>query len=145
VPIDLIVRGFCTIRPGVKGMSQRIRVRSIIGRFLEHSRVFYFRNGAADPVDGEFYIGSADWMSRNLSSRVEAVAPIDARPLRVRLWEMLRTMLNDRRQAWEMDADGRYTQLKPTSPEEEAGTHQTLMDLARCDAAVTPKELRTLA
>jgi polyphosphate kinase len=145
VPIDLIVRGFCTIRPGVKGMSETIRVRSIIGRFLEHSRVFYYRNGAADPVNGEFYIGSADWMSRNLSARVEAVAPIDARPPRVRLWELLQTMLNDRRQAWEMDADGRYAQLRPTRPEEESGTHQMLMDLARCDAAVTPTELQMLA
>jgi polyphosphate kinase len=145
VRIDLIVRGFCTIRPGVKGMSEKIRVRSIIGRFLEHSRVFYYRNGAADSVDGQFYIGSADWMSRNLSARVEAVAPIESRGLRARLWDLLQTMLNDGRQAWEMDADGRYVQLKPTRPEQESGTHQVLMDAARCDAAVTPKELEMLA
>ena len=79
VTIDLIVRGFCTLQPGVPGLSDNIRVISVIGRFLEHSRIFYFRNGADDPVDGEFYIGSADWMYRNLLARVEAVVPIENR------------------------------------------------------------------
>ena len=89
VQIDLIVRGFCCLRPGVPGWTENIRVRSIIGRFLEHSRIFLFRNGEEDPLAGEFYIGSADWMYRNLSQRVEAATPIDDRPLRERLWEIL--------------------------------------------------------
>jgi polyphosphate kinase len=144
VQIDLIVRGFCTLRPGVNGMSENIRVRSIIGRFLEHSRIFYFRNAAADPIDGEFFIGSADWMYRNLLARVEAVTPIDRRPLRERLWGILQIMLNDRRQAWEMDSEGAYRQLKPKEGEEDLGTHQTLMNLARQDAVVTPEELSFL-
>jgi polyphosphate kinase len=131
VKIDLIVRGFCTIRPKVAGMSENIRVISIIGRFLEHSRVFYFLNGNKDPLDGEFYIGSADWMYRNLLTRIETVVPIEDRALRVRLWEIFTVMLNDRRQAWEMQSDGSYTQYKPTTPEEEVGTHQKLMALTK--------------
>jgi polyphosphate kinase len=144
VSIDLIVRGFCTLRPGVKGMSENIRVRSIIGRFLEHSRIFYYRNGAADAVDGEFYLGSADWMHRNLLARVEAVTPIDRRPLRERLWNVLQIMLNDRRQAWVMDGDGAYRQLRPAEGTEDVGTHQALMMLARAEAVVSPEELSWL-
>jgi polyphosphate kinase len=144
VPVDLIVRGFCTLRPGVPGLSENVRVRSIVGRFLEHSRIFYYRNGAADPVDGEFFIGSADWMYRNLSARVEAVAPVARRPLRERLWGILQLMLNDRRQAWVMDADGQYTQLRPQDPGDELGTQQALMNLARQEAVVSPEELSLL-
>jgi polyphosphate kinase len=144
VEIDLIVRGFCTIRPGVPGLSERIRVRSIIGRFLEHSRIFYYRNGAPDPVDGEFYIGSADWMYRNLAGRVEAVTPIDQPSLRRRLWGLLQTMLSDRRQAWVMDANGGYHQLIPEAGVEGVGTQHTLMNLASQEALISPEELRLL-
>ena len=76
VPIDLIVRGLCCLAPGVVGLTENIRVRSIVGRFLEHSRIFHFAAGSDDPIDGEFLIGSADWMRRNLSERIEAVVPI---------------------------------------------------------------------
>ena len=93
VKIDLIVRGFCCLRAGVPGWTDNVRVRSIIGRFLEHSRIFYFSNGEEDPLAGEFYIGSADWMMRNLSQRVEAATPINGRPLRERLWEILQACL----------------------------------------------------
>ncbi len=72
VPVDLIVSGFCCLCPGVPGYTSNIRVRSSIGRFLEHSRIFYFANGQANPLAGEDYIGSADWVYRNLSRRVEA-------------------------------------------------------------------------
>ena len=127
VAIDLIVRGFCCLRPGVPGLSENIRVISVIGRFLEHSRIFHFRNGAADPLDGEFYIGSADWMGRNLHHRVEVVAPIEDRPLREKCWHVLTTMLDDHRQAWEMGPDGDYTQRRPADPETQTGAHRLLM------------------
>lgn len=127
VDIDLIVRGFCCVRPQVPKMSERINVISIIGRFLEHSRIFYFRNGAKDPVDGEFYIGSADWMYRNLHARVEAIVPILDRTLREKCWEMLQLTLKDQRQAWVMDARGEYTQRTGS----ETGTHHLLMQLAK--------------
>jgi polyphosphate kinase len=138
--IDLIVRGFCCLKPGVKGLSDSIRVMSVIGRFLEHSRIFYFRNGAADPVDGEFYSGSADWMYRNLLARVEVITPILDRSLRERMWEILQIMLNDKRQAWDMKPDGTYIQRTPpagsTGPDA-VGTHKTMIDLtrARCKIA----------
>jgi polyphosphate kinase len=109
VEIDLIVRGICCLRPGLPGVSSRIRVRSIIGRFLEHSRVWQFGNGG----DDEFYIGSADWMPRNFMRRVEAVAPVEAPRLRDRLRSLLQTCLDDNRQAWVLDDEGRYSQLVP--------------------------------
>jgi polyphosphate kinase len=136
VEIDLIVRGFCVLPPGVPGVSEHIRVISVIGRFLEHSRIYYFQNGTDDPLEGAFYIGSADWMERNLSDRVEAIAPIASRPLRERLWEILQIMLQDRRQAWDMRPDGSYVQRVPPAADGRAGaanlgTQQTLMDLTR--------------
>jgi polyphosphate kinase len=135
VSIDLIIRGFCCLRPGVQGFSESIRIRSVIGRFLEHSRIFFFSAGKSDPLEGEFLIGSADWMVRNLSQRVEVVAPVTARVARERLWEILDVALKDERQAWQMNSDGSYTQLRPTmrasDGPEGLGTHRTLMDLAR--------------
>jgi polyphosphate kinase len=131
VQVDLIVRGLCCLRPGVKGMSSRIRVFSVIGRFLEHSRVFYFRNAEKDPVQGELYIGSADWMHRNLQSRVEAVVPIEDRQHRERIYEFLELLVEDHRQGWEMRSDGTYKKRKVKHPKQELGTHQVLMNKAR--------------
>jgi polyphosphate kinase len=134
VPIELIVRGFCCLRPGVPGLTENIRIRSIIGRFLEHSRVFHFANGHRKHVDGEFYIGSADWMYRNLSKRIEVVTPIFAHGPKTKLWEFLDVCLRDRRQAWVLDSDGKYTQLQPAAEgdgPEALGTHQTMMNLTR--------------
>ena len=131
VSVELIVRGFCTVRPKVQGLSENIRVISVIGRFLEHSRIFYFRNGNADEVDGDFYIGSADWMYRNLHARVETIVPIEDRPLRARLWEIFSVLLSDRRQSWEMQSDGTFIQYQPKTPEEEIGSHQRLMQLTK--------------
>jgi len=125
--IDMIVRGFCAIRPGVPGMSERLRVVSIIGRFLEHSRLFYFRNGSQDPIDGEFYIGSADWMYRNLHARVEAIVPVLDRSLKEKCWEILQLYLHEQRQAWSMNPDGSYTKKSSN----EVGIHQTLMQTAK--------------
>jgi len=134
VPVDLIVRGFCCLRPGVPGLSDGVRVRSIIGRYLEHSRIFHFAAAQDDPAAGDFFIGSADWMYRNLSKRVEVVAPIFDRGAKEKLWEVLDICLRDRRQAWVLGEDGRYSQLHTDAAAgrpEAVGTHETLMDLAR--------------
>jgi polyphosphate kinase len=134
VPIDLVVRGLCCLRPDVAGFSESIRIRSIIGRFLEHSRIFYFAGGSAHPLDGDFFIGSADWMFRNLSNRLEVIAPITTRSARERLWEILDISLRDQRQAWRMDSNGEYRQLRPDTQDdspESLGTHQALIALTR--------------
>jgi polyphosphate kinase len=131
VPIDLIIRGFCCLRPGVPGRTEGIRVRSIIGRFLEHSRIFHFAAGLDNPVEGDFFIGSADWMYRNLSKRIEVVTPIFAAALKERLWTILDICLHDQRQAWELNCDGTYKQLLPNENAgcEALGTHARLMEL----------------
>jgi polyphosphate kinase len=134
VPVDLVIRGLCCLRPGIANRSESIRVRSIVGRFLEHSRIFHFAAGHEDPLDGEFYIGSADWMYRNLSRRVEVVTPVTALGLKERLWEILDVCLRDQRQAWLLDSDGRYAQLCSESAGEVGdaiATHVTLMELTR--------------
>jgi len=137
VSIDLIIRGFCCLRPGVPGQTENIRVRSIIGRFLEHSRVFHFANGKEDPIEGDFFIGSADWMVRNLSKRVEVVTPIFGVDHKKKLQEFLDVCLKDRRQAWVLGSDGAYTQLRPedgSAAEDALGTHQTMMNRMRARA-----------
>jgi polyphosphate kinase len=106
VKVDLIVRDTCRLRPGIPGLSETIRVISIVGRFLEHTRIYYFRNGGKE----EYFIGSADIMSRNLESRVETVAPVEAAPLRRQLRYVLKTTLSDQRSVWDMQPDGSYIQ-----------------------------------
>lgn len=125
VEIDLIVRGICCLRPGMPGVSENIRVISVIGRFLEHSRIFCFHNSGKP----EYYIGSADWMTRNLDRRVEAVVPIEDPKLIKELQNILDVLQADNRQAWEMAADGTFTQRRPVD-DEERGTHATLMAYA---------------
>lgn len=122
VEIDLIVRGICCLRPGIPGVSDRIRVISIVGRFLEHSRIFYFSNGGAP----EYYIGSADWMPRNFDRRVEAVTPVEDVTWHPKLQTLLETCLSDNRQAWDLHADGTYVQRVP-GDEPERSTHKTLL------------------
>jgi polyphosphate kinase len=122
VEIDLIVRGICCLLPGLVGVSERIRVVSIIGRFLEHSRVAYFSNGG----NPEYYIGSADWMPRNFDRRVEAMAPIDDVAWHDRLQRVLETCLTDNRQAWELGADGTYRRRSADGAPERS-THATMM------------------
>lgn len=134
VEIDLIIRGFCVLRPGVTGITDRICVISTIGRFLEHSRIYYFGAGKTDPLDGEFFIGSADWMNRNLSGRVEAITPVENRTLRQKLWEFVTILLEDQRQAWDMQSDGSYLQRTPSSDASgrgREGTQTTMMNLTR--------------
>ncbi len=121
VQIHLVVRGFCCLRPGVPGLSENIAVTASIGRFLEHSRIFHFADGREDPAEGEWYIGSADWMIRNLSDRVEVAAPIRDPDARRRLFRIIQLNMIDRRRAWELNADGSYTRRAgdaATAPDE---------------------------
>jgi polyphosphate kinase len=113
VSIDLIVRGICCLRPGLPGVSENIRVRSIVGRFLEHSRVYYFRNNG----DEELYCASADWMDRNFFRRIEIMYPILDRRLERRLVGDLDAYLRDNTQAWELKPDGCYRLLEPAEGE----------------------------
>jgi polyphosphate kinase len=128
VEVILMVRGFCSLKPGMKGLSENIKVYSIIGRFLEHSRIFYFANGSDSYAEGDFYIGSADWMHRNLHNRVELIVPIFETRLKDKLWEFLDVVLRDNRQVWMLNEDGTYTQRVPAEGEEEVGTHVTMMN-----------------
>lgn len=109
VRIDLVVRGICSLRPGVAGLSENISVRSIVGRFLEHSRVYYFRNGGSE----EYYCASADWMDRNFFRRNETCFPIKQKPLKERLWRDLELFLEDNTDAWILRGDGTYEHLSP--------------------------------
>ena len=109
VTIDLIVRGICSLRPGVKGLSENIHVRSIIGRFLEHSRVYYFLNDG----DEEFYCSSADWMDRNMFRRNESCFEIRQKAMKEQIRHDLELFLKDNCQAWVLQGDGRYERLQP--------------------------------
>jgi polyphosphate kinase len=126
VQIDLIVRGICCLRPGVVGVSDNIRVVSIVGRFLEHSRIYYFYNQG----DEEVYIGSADWMRRNLDRRVEAITPIEDPEIIKDLQEILAIMMADNRQAWELQPDGRYIQRQPEDAKEQCA-QKIFMEMAK--------------
>jgi len=124
VQVDLIVRDSCRFLPGIPGVSENATVISVVGRFLEHARIYYFKNNG----DEEYLIGSADAMQRNLESRVEVVAPVKAPNLREELRFILDTQLNDYRQAWEMRVDGTYVQRQPRNKDEEVGCHQRMID-----------------
>jgi polyphosphate kinase len=126
VEIDLIVRGICRLRPGLPGVSATIRVISIVGRFLEHARIFYFAN-AGRP---EFFIGSADWMSRNLDYRVEAIAPVEDGRLQEELKAILDLQLSDNVKAWDLRADGSYHQRQPAPGEPTRASQDILMQRA---------------
>lgn len=126
VKIDLIIRGICCLRPGLEGVSENIKVISIIGRYLEHSRIFYFYNNAQEEV----YIGSADWMPRNLDRRVEAITPIEDPDLTKELQEIMGILLSDNRQAWDLQSDGEYIQRCPVENSPELGCHKILMETA---------------
>jgi len=110
VQIDLDVRGICCLRPGVPGLSETIRVRSLVGRYLEHSRVFCFGNGVG-PSRPAYFIGSADWMPRNLDRRVEVVTPIESVEHQERLQEILDTALADDVLAWELQGNGSWAKV----------------------------------
>ncbi|MDD2740264.1 MAG: polyphosphate kinase 1 [Methylomonas lenta] len=124
VKIDLIIRDTCRLRPGIAGLSENIRVISIVGRFLEHSRIYYFHNGGEE----EYFIGSADCMKRNLESRVEVVAPVQKTELQAALRQILEVQLSNQRSVWEMQSNGQYIQLHPK--DKQSGVQERLIKLA---------------
>jgi polyphosphate kinase len=126
VRIDLVVRGACALRPGVPGLSENIRVRSIVGRFLEHTRIYYFRND----LQHDMYLSSADWMNRNLFRRVEVAFPVRSQALKKRvLKEGLQVYLKDNVNAWELGSDGRYRRRKPRGSQTPFSAQGALMEL----------------
>ncbi len=127
VQIDLIVRGICCLRPGVPQISENIKVISIVGNLLEHSRIFYFHNSGQE----EIYIGSADWMPRNLDRRVEAITPIENPEIAQDLQEILGIMLADNRQAWELQPDGSYKQRHPGENERVQSAQEIIMEMTK--------------
>ncbi|MFC4357408.1 polyphosphate kinase 1 [Halobium salinum] len=148
VEVDLVVRGICRLRPGIEGVSDTVSVSSVVGRFLEHSRIYYFENGGGsktpqatdeageagevgDEADPEYYLGSADWMTRNLDRRVEAVTPVEDPDIRAELEFVLDTMLSDNRKRWVMDEDGNYEQCRPEEGDPVVNTHRRLMHRAK--------------
>ncbi|MFA9459963.1 polyphosphate kinase 1 [Thiohalorhabdus methylotrophus] len=124
VQIDLVVRGMCCLRPGVEGISENIRVRSVVGRFLEHTRIYYFENGGSP----ELYGSSADWMERNFFRRVEVAFPIRDPRLRIRLLRELDAYLRDNTQAWLLDSDGQYRRAEPAAGEAPFSAQQALLE-----------------
>jgi polyphosphate kinase len=127
VEIDLVIRGICCLLPGVPGLSERIRVRSIVGRYLEHSRIYRFANGDG-PGRPVILIGSADLMPRNLDRRVEALVPVDEPELQARLEEILDVNLADDTLAWELDAEGTWRHVDGAGA---VDTHLRLQEIAR--------------
>ena len=131
VQIDLVVRGHCRLRPGLPRFSENIKLVSIVGRFLEHSRIYYFRNND----NPRLFIGSADWQRRNLDDRVEAIVEIDQPPLKARLIRTLQFAMEDRRSAWELQSDGRYLLRQPVEGDESKGFQDVLMERAKVRSA----------
>lgn len=126
VKIDLMVRDTCRLRPGIAGLSETVRVVSIVGRFLEHSRIYYFRNGGVE----EYFISSADAMKRNLEARVEVLCPVESPLLAKELRTVFETHLNDKRSAWDMQPDGSYLQRMPQETDPVEGSHALLITMA---------------
>jgi polyphosphate kinase len=138
VRIDLICRGICSLRPHVSGVSDNVRVISIVDRFLEHSRVYYFENGGNPLV----YIGSADWMDRNLSRRVEVVFPVEPEELKQRLIkEILATSLADNAKARELMPDGSYRRVGPGQGQPAVRSQERFLELAAQNAQRRLKEV----
>ncbi|MDA8429269.1 MAG: polyphosphate kinase 1 [Geobacteraceae bacterium] len=124
VKVDLIIRDTCRLRPGIPGLSDNIRVISVVGRFLEHARIYYFRNGGSD----EYFIASADAMKRNLEARVEVLCPVEAPELKKELRVIFDTHLSDQCSAWDMQSDGSYMQRVPTSDTTPCGSHNRMIE-----------------
>lgn len=132
VSVELIIRGICCLKPVSINGATVPRVISVVGRFLEHSRIFYFRNGCQDPLEGEMYISSADLMVRNLHRRVEIAVPLYDRAVKERCWEVLTTMIHDHGSAWELNPDGVYSpRIFPSMKGEQMGSQELLMRLSK--------------
>ena len=127
VPVDLIVRDTCRLRPGIAGLTDSVRVISVVGRFLEHARIYYFKNDGAE----EYYIGSADLMSRNLESRVEVVAPVENDKLQQELRLILDVQLSSQTNVWEMQSDGSYKERHAAEGKKSLSPQETFIELAQ--------------
>jgi polyphosphate kinase len=125
VKIDLIIRGICCLRPGIEGISENIHVRSVVGRFLEHTRCFYFYNNNSE---SEVYCASADWMDRNLLKRVEECYPIENKKLKAEVIDGLELYLKDNTQSWALDKEGQYERVVPQEGECLISAQQTLLE-----------------
>ncbi|MBW2436481.1 MAG: RNA degradosome polyphosphate kinase, partial [Deltaproteobacteria bacterium] len=125
VPICLNVRGLCCLRAGVPGLSENIRVYSTLGRFLEHSRIYRFEN-AGEP---EFFIGSADWMQRNLDRRVETIVPVSDPELKLELEQTIQVYENDNCSAWDMQPDDSYVKRRPHNNQKPHAAQEVFIDL----------------
>ncbi|MBT8122952.1 MAG: polyphosphate kinase 1 [Gammaproteobacteria bacterium] len=135
VKIDLIIRDTCRLRPGLPGLTENTHVIGVIGRFLEHARIYYFQNGGKE----EYFIGSADLMKRNLESRVEVVAPVEDSKLRQELRLIIDVQLSSRKDVWEMQSDGSYIERKDTTVKKTLSSQETFIELARKRMAAASK------
>jgi polyphosphate kinase len=124
VRIDLVVRGMCCLRPGIAGVSHNIHVRSIIGRFLEHSRIYYFYNAGEE----QLYLSSADLMERNLDKRVETCFPIEGKRLLLRVKKELEAYLSDNTHSWVLQSDGRYVRCSPSGNQHARNAQAMLLE-----------------
>jgi polyphosphate kinase len=127
VPISLNLRGLCCLRPGIPGLSDNIRVFSVLGRFLEHGRIYGFENSGAP----EYFFGSADWMKRNLDRRMETIAPVTEPTLVAEIEEILTVAENDNSSAWDLRQDGRYVRRRPAKGEDPRPSQQKFIELVR--------------
>jgi polyphosphate kinase len=137
VPITLNVRGLCILQPGVPGLSDNIRVFSVLGRFLEHGRIYRFENGG----DREIFIGSADWMKRNLDRRVETMAPVTDPALMDQLDAILDVLENDNHTAWDLQSDGSYRRREPADGRDVRAAQQEFIRLAENEIEDEPNIL----
>jgi polyphosphate kinase len=135
VKVDLIVRDTCRLRPGLPGLSETTQVISVVGRFLEHARIYYFRNRGEE----EYFIGSADLMTRNLESRVEVVAPVENPKLRQELRLIIDVQLSSRKDVWVMQPDGSYIERKDSSNKKTLSSQETFIQLAQKRMAAASK------
>ena len=140
VKISLIIRGLCILRPGIPEISENIHVYSIVGRFLEHSRILFFGNGEEEPQNGKYFIGSADWKRPSLRERVEVMVPITQSPLKTKLWHCLELCLQDNRLLWELQGDGSYIQRRPLKEKEEINSQEALIQ--KNQAKNTPHRIK---